>query len=383
MQIKTFFATLLIMAGLIAPLCGQNVRYDDQNRPYITDEHGVKIYVLGGQPVAAGDTLAVLDVDIAPLPGGTIVTFEDLRRIADRKAQLTQSAADIAQQRADEARQQTIALSEMLASAHAEGAEAAQVARLEERLQSAREIEAQALHEAKMAQKAAKMARRIRDNGTYVQAYQQEQRIERAEAQGFHNVDIRSESYENALLDDDYRPFSHSRQVVQSPAYACAFDYEGLNKRGKLQVDQTKGILFSHTPTDHLRPVLKGKEYLTCRASFNQLGGYRFLSVEFSFAMENAQGIYGSIKKGNFLMITTLGNQFVKLHAGTTSHGEWNAQTGQLVYRVHYPIDQGQLNLLKRDEVDKVIVSWSTGHEEYEAYHPGLFMHQIRCLETL
>lgn len=383
MQIKTFFTTLFVLAGVIAPLSGQNVRYDDQNRPYITDENGVKIYVLGGQPVAAGDTLAVLDVDIAPLPGGTIVTSEDLRRIADRKTQLTESAAEIAQQRADEARQRAITLAEMLSSAQAEGAEPAQITRLENRLQSAREVEAQALQEAKMAQKEAKMARRIRDNGTYVQAYQQEQRIKRAEAQGFQHVDIRSESYENALLDDDYRPFSHSRQVVQNPQYACAFDYEGLNKRGKLQVDQQKGILFTHTPTDHLRPVLKGKEYLTCRASFNQLGGYRFLSIEFSFAMENAQGIYGSIRKGNFLMITTLTNQFVKLHAGTTSHGEWMEQTGELVYRVYYPIDQGQLNLLKRDEVDKIIVSWSTGHEEYEAYHPGLFMHQIRCLETL
>jgi hypothetical protein len=38
--------------------------------------------------------------------------------------------------------------------------------------------------------------------------------------------------------------------------------------------------------------------------------------------------------------------------------------------------------LLKRFELDKIILGWSSGYEEYETYHPGLFMHQIQCLES-
>jgi hypothetical protein len=78
----------------------------------------------------------------------------------------------------------------------------------------------------------------------------------------------------------------------------------------------------------------------------------------------------------------TLNNQYVKLLAGNGSNGVLNEKTGELTYRVIYPIDQSQINLLKRFELDKIILGWSSGYEEYETYHPGLFMHQIQCLES-
>ncbi|MBV6652205.1 MAG: hypothetical protein KI786_00525, partial [Mameliella sp.] len=89
-----------------------------------------------------------------------------------------------------------------------------------------------------------------------------------------------------------------------------------------------------------------------------------------------------SIGKNSFLVMVTLNKQFVKLLAGRGSNGVIDERTGEVTYRVIYPIDQAQMNLLKRTELDKIIVGWSSGYEEYETYHPGVFMHQIQCLES-
>ncbi len=386
MQIKAFFAILLCSGLLISNVYAQDeVLYDEKERPYVLSQEGKRAYLVPiPEGEATGPDHAVLDVEVTPLPGATVITSEDLRRVADRKAQLAQQAAEIARQRADEAREHTLSLQEQLDSAMTRQNNTEQVLQLEERLKNAREIESIAIREARMAQQEAANARQIRDSQTYVEVYQREQERKKLELQQFEGVDvISSDSYENVLLDDDYRPFGHTNEVVQFPEHDCAFEFEGVNSNGKYQVSQKEELLFTHTPTERLRPVLNGKEYLTCRAAFNQLGGYRFVSIEFTFAMDNAQSLYGTIQKGSFLVMMTLNNQYVKLLAGNGSNGVLNEKTGELTYRVIYPIDQSQINLLKRFELDKIILGWSSGYEEYETYHPGLFMHQIQCLESL
>lgn len=386
MQIKAFFA-ILLFSGLVIGNAGaqeEEVRYDDKDRPYIINKEGKRTYLV---PIPEGEEVgpdhAVLDVEVTPLPGATVVTSEDLRRIADRKVQLTKQAAEIARQRADEARDQTIMLQEQLDTILTRENNTDQILELEERLKNAREIESIAIREARMAENEARQARHIRDNQTYVEAYQREQSLKRLELQQFEGVNvILSDSYENVLLDDDYRPFGHSNEVIQFPKYTCTFDFEGVNSSGKYQVSQKEELLFTHTPSDAFRPALEGKEFLTCKAAFNQLGGYRYISMDFTFAMDNAQRLYGTINKGSFLVMIALNGQFVKLLAGKGSSGVLNEKTGELTYRVIYPIDQGQVNLLKRYELDRIILDWSSGYEEYETYHPGLFMHQIQCLES-
>lgn len=386
MQIKAFFAILMACSVVIGTVSAQTgeVQYDEKNRPYMVDEQGRRQYLVPiGEGEEVGPDHAVLDVEVLPLPGETIITFEDLRRVADRKAQLAKQAAEIARQRADEARESTLTLEESLDKAREKEDATEEIIELEEKLRNAREMESITQREAQMAESEAQKARRIRDSRSYVEAYQIEQRKRRRAMQEFEDVDvISSDSYENVLLDADYRPFGHTNEVVQFPEHECGFTFEGVNDKGKFQVDQKKAMLFTHTPTDRLRPALEGREYLTCRTSINQLGGYRYIEMEFTFAMNTAQQLYGSIGKNSFLVMVTLNKQFVKLLAGRGSNGVIDERTGEVTYRVIYPIDQAQMNLLKRTELDKIIVGWSSGYEEYETYHPGVFMHQIQCLES-
>ena len=387
MQNNTFFTAFSAVFLLILPfsLFAQRpeIRFEPDGRAIIVHPDGRTEPFSGQDGQAANiDKYPVLDVEIAPLAGDIKVTSEDLRRIAERKAQLAQEAARIARQRAEEAREQRLALEKEYKVAAGKG-ESNQdfLKRIAQRLRAARATETDTRQEAQVAVNEAQRAEQITARGTYVQDYLRQQELKKQEVQQFEDYGITaSSSYDNMLLDSDRLPFAHSTSIIQSPPDNCRVAFEGTNKEGRFQKDLEKNLLFTHTD-DRLRPYLKEKEYLSCRASLMQVGGYRLLSLEFTFAYPNANEAYGFIEKGSYLMIKMLNNHFVTLYSWEMDKGAYDTQTGLLTYQVHYPISQSEYNTLKRNEVNSLIVSWSSGYEEYEVYAPGFFIKQAACLE--
>jgi predicted secreted protein len=337
----------------------------------------------GGMKPQSGNKYPVLDVEIAPLEGQIPITAEDLRRISERQTQIAQNAADIAQQRALQADKQLRLLREEYDKAMQRQASQQEIKRLSLRLNEARKTAEEAEREANIAKTEAYNAEEITKRGTYVEDYLQRQEQQKAQARQYENLKLTATaSYDNTLLDEDGLPFAHSSSVMVSPPTpVCEYSYEGKDTEGRYRRDIEKSYLFSHTD-ERLRPFLEqGKEYLSCSGFFTQIGGFRYLSLEFTFAYPNAREAYGFIEKGSYLMIKMLNSQFVTLFSGKMDRGTYDTQTQLLTYSVHYPIDQSQLNLLKRNEVDKIVVSWSSGYEEYEVYALDFFINQIRCLE--
>lgn len=325
----------------------------------------------------------VLDVEIAPLEGKIPVTSEDLRRIADRRSQLAQDAAEIASNRAEQAAQQRTLLQEQLDEARERGASKTQLQRIATRLEAAKKTEAETRTEANLALAEASNAEEITRRGTYVQDYVKRQERRKAQAKQYERLKLTaSASYDNLVLNDNNLPFAHTDEVIlRPPAPDCQTAYEGQDERGRYRRDLQKQLLFTHTD-ERLRPYLKeGREYLSCSGFFTQIGGFRYLTLEFTFAYPNAREAYGFIEKGSYLMIRMLNNQSIMLFSGKMDRGTYDTETQLLTYSVHYPIDQSQLNLLKRSEADKVVVSWSSGYEEYEVYQLGFFINQIACLD--
>ena len=385
MQNKLFFLALALLSlcAFSQKLIAQEIRMDENGRAIIVNEDGT-ITPWGAQIQEDGNSNSypVLKVEIDPLPGDIDVTTEDLRRIAERKAQLAKEAARIAEERAEEARLQRIALEKEYKVAANGDSNEELLRRIEERLKSAREMETETRQEATLAHNEASAAEQITERGTYVEDYLREQELKKKQVQQYEDVDILAgDSYENIILDDNYAPFAHTHQVIQAPpAERCAVAYKGINEKGRYQKDLRKEILFTFTD-ERLRPYLEDQEYLTCKASLTQLGGYRLLSLDLTFAYPNASEAYGFIEKGSYLMVKMLNNQFITLYSGEMVKGTYDTTTKLLTYRVHYPISQGQFNSLRRNEVNSVIVSWSSGYEEYQIYDPGFFIDQVNCLE--
>jgi len=358
------------------------LRFAEDGRAIIVHPDG-RTEPFSGENQGEIEKYPVLDAEVAPLGGDIKVTSEDLRRIAERKAQLAKEAVRIAEERAEEARQQRLALEkEYQEKAKAGDTNEEFMRRIEQRLKSARAMEQATKREARLALNEAQRAEEITERGTYVEDYLRKQELKKQQIKQYEGLNITaSASYDDLLLDGDNLPFAHSSEVIQSPPpQQCKVTFKGVNSKGRYQKDLKKQVLFTHTD-ERLRPHLKGKEYLTCRASLTQVGGYRLLSLEFTFAFPNASEAYGFIEKGSYLMIKMLNNQFITLYSGEMAKGTYDTTTELLRYDVHYPISQGQYNSLKRNEVNSVIVSWSSGYEEYEVYSPGFFIRQVACLE--
>lgn len=383
-----FFLLLFAVVGLSAgaqPTITTNsngeaiVVFPDGSSMLFSDYANGRVYPDG----AEADKYPVLDVKIAPLAGKIDITADDLRRIAERKVQLARNATQIAQDRAEQAQRQRKLLEEQYTKAQKDGASGKTLDGLSERLAAARQTEEEARREVKLALSATAEAEQITTRGTYVEDYLRRQKQQQEATKQYDRMKLTAAaSYENLVLDDNNQPFAHTIGVIlRPPVPKCQIAYEGKDDKGRFRRDLAQQLLFTHTD-ERLRPHLEpGREYLRCEGFLTQLGGFRFLTLEFTFAYPNAREAYGFIEKGSYLMIRTLNEQFVTLFSGKLDRGTYDTETQLLTYQVHYPLDQGQLNLLKRSEVDKIVVAWSSGYEEYEVYQLGFFMGQVGCLE--
>lgn len=318
---------------------------------------------------------------IAPLEGNISITEDDFRRIANREIQIAQSAADIASQRAEEAVAQRLKLEQDLLVAR--GADENTLASLNMRLNAAKKTEEEASDEAKRAELVANTTRKRVKNGAFIRTFKESLRS-RGAPKEVNSKPASNVSYHD-LIELDQGIFAVDKAnntVVNPPRPECHIAFDGVdNFNGQQRKDVQKQLLFTYTD-DRLRPYLNGREYLTCEGFLTALsGGYRYLSLQFTFAYPNAREAYGFIEKGSVLTLLLLDGNYINLQSGKMDRGSYNTEEEVLRYRVHYPITRSDLNTLKKSDLSKVRVFWSSGHEDYEVYEVDFFINQIECLE--
>lgn len=387
------FALLAFTFGLSA----QELRVNEKGEKIIVYPDGSWQYFsnfgAGGLEWKASDsetqpdknTYPIFDGKIEPLDGAVAITEEDLFKVAVRRSQLAQEASAIASERAREAVRQRENLEKELKEAlQVEDKKPERIRQLNIRLKAARKTEQETAYEAQVAMAEARRADELTAKGAYVRDYKESQRKKSEQARLVPNREqLVYSSYENLLsFDKNFHLFAGEENVILHPPPAeCRIAFEGIDEySGRRRRDVQKQFLFSHTD-ERLRLFLKDKEYLRCEGFFSSIaGGFWFLSLEFTFAYPNAREAYGFIEKGSILTIKLLNGDFVNLRAGKMDRGSYDTEREILTYRVHYPLDRTQINLLMNSEVDSIRVFWSSGYEEYEVFNLGFFKNQISCL---
>ncbi|MEM8909240.1 MAG: hypothetical protein AAGD05_15445, partial [Bacteroidota bacterium] len=90
---------------------------------------------------------------------------------------------------------------------------------------------------------------------------------------------------------------------------------------------------------------------------------------------------FGVLEKGSILSVKLLNGDAVKLFNTKTSTGTVSKLNKTTVYRGQYLISSDQQKQLKKSEVDKVRIVWSTGYEDYDVYELDFFLDQFNCLD--
>ena len=394
-SLLTFLRLSFLFGLLFIPTwaMSQEVRENEKGEKIIVHSDGTWQYFadyLSGEEVRnpATDTegansYPIFDGTIEPLEGNIRVTEEDLFKIAVRRAQLAESAARVAQLRWDKAHEARLAIEKELQQMLSRTSTSdPAVQQLKTRLAAAKRTETESQVESQDALRESDRANFLTQKGEFVVAAYKETQKKRLEREAARRQSYTARSYEQSLpLTENYVGLDRQDLILNPPQEPCAVAFEGVDpKSNNFRKNLERQFLFSHTD-DRLRVFLKGKEYLRCEGYFSADGGYRYLTLEFTFAYPNAQEAYGFIEKGSPLTIKMLNGDFVNLRSGTMDRGSYDTQTELLTYQVYYPIDRSQISFLKNSEVDAIRVFWSSGFEEYEVYQLDFFSTQLRCID--
>ncbi|HOY17706.1 MAG TPA: hypothetical protein PLC89_10445 [Haliscomenobacter sp.] len=364
-------------------LSAQVIRQNAQGEKIIVYPDGSWKYF--NQKSGGGTDYPVYEASVTPFDNPVLLTEQDALKIATRRSQLAKEAVDIAQDRAIKSTEQRLKLEQELTTASSrESAESENLRRLNIRLSAARKTEVESKTEALIAQQELAKADELTRKGNILEVFK------------IADANRKSQVYfpkADALSADFFSSISPSTPYYQdfvktNPYYGlekqaqCKFKFNGKDQTtGRYRKEMEAQHLFSFTD-EKLRIFLKDKEYLSCKGYLSSLdGGYRFLTLEFTFSTPNAKEAYGFIEKGSILTIRLINGDFINLRSGTMDRGSFDTRENLLTYRVHYGIAQDQLGFLEKSEVDKIRVFWSSGYEEYEVYQLDFFMKQLTCLD--
>lgn len=385
MQISQILPRLLV-SGLVILLAlptasGQEIRENERGEKIIVYPDGRMEY-FNGDPVEsdapnAQESYPVYSGYIEPLDGSVEINEQDLFKIAVRKSQLADEAVRIANQRAKEA-QLNLERIEALAQNYTGD----QPELIEKQLMAARSIAQQTAIEATEAQNLARNTKNMTRKGGYIEVFNYKRQQSRQTEERSRRIrEAADQSYAQIIpLMDNSVASTREDLLVRPPSPRCQFAVNGQDpKTGRYQRSLEKQLLFTYTD-DRLRPYLKDKEYLSCEGYLTSSGGYRFLTLEFTFAYPNAQEAYGFIDQNSVLTIKLLNGDFVNLRAAQMDRGSYDTVKEELRYEMQYPIDRSHINILKQSEVDLLRVFWSSGYEEYEVFQLDFFQQQFECL---
>ncbi len=378
---KIVLAFSLLLA-LSLPIRSQVVRenlagekivvYPDGQFSYFKDLPGQRMLASGSIPYP------VYNGTIEPLDGSISLNEEDLFKVAIRQAQLAVDATYLAAEMAQQSKLDRERLEQQLETTTDETLQ--QI--LRRQLTAAREREVNAFLSLETAKQTAAQDMDLVEKGGFIEAFNARMRLRKLEELLLRRRQV-DRSYTNtlAISENSLAPPPGYDLMGQPPQPDCFTTQDSRDETtGEWARQVAQRLLFTYTD-ERLRPFLKDKEYLRCEGFLSSKGNRQQLSLEFSFAYPNAREAYGFIESGSILTIKLLNGEFVNLRAEKLERGSYDTRKGLLTYRVVYPIDRRQLNILQQGEADFIRVFWSSGYEEYKIYQLDFFQQQLRCLQ--
>ena len=184
--------------------------------------------------------------------------------------------------------------------------------------------------------------------------------------------EVQLESFE---LDD-----RHAFDIVKEHNCNVIFNgYDPEIQKSRKEIKRDKWFNYTHPK---LLNHFGSKDFLTGEASLMKISDKTYLNLRLILATRDARRSYGFIEDEAMLRISLINGDKIYLKNQIRSNGELEAYTGNTIYQCLYLIDKDYVNEIKRTEVDKVGVMWSTGFEEYEVYHVDFLINQLECLKN-
>lgn len=382
---KIYFLSFLLPFFLPTILCGQEIRQNEIGERIIvfpdgTWRHFHKRQVYGGN-------FPVVNQLVTPLYNPIEITQEDLYQLVNRRNQQAKDAIHYADIRAKAMAEQEKELQDKIAIAQQNSlVPPEELNKLLNQLALTKQLAATSLGIIKEAQSDLLFTQDLKMKGDILSLFKPENSPGKLD---FSSV-FASEEIMNLDFFANDSPLSFYGQnmgaitadVQENTSALCQYAYEGLDAKGvDWRRDGEKELLFTFTD-ERLKLFFPDKEYLRCEAFLSTVGKReKQLTIEFRFAYPNAREAYGVIEKNSLITLKLFDGQIIELKAGELDLGKYETDKDILTYRMIYKMDNQQINLLRKQELEEIRMYWSAGFEVYPVYNIDFFSRQLKCLD--
>jgi len=205
---------------------------------------------------------------------------------------------------------------------------------------------------------------------------------------GYDTTTIQPLSNDELALARTYESFYKNEQktilnnIKRAKASQCRLEEEIDPYSGQKKIAGPKRYFFSYTP-ESLASFLKEEEFLECTGYVSDIGGEKFLHLEYVFNSIKAQKKYGGILDGATLLLHTLNGEQATIKSQKDALGKVDRTKGKTTFSTYYKIDKTAKRVIEKQEISTINVVWGTGYESYEIYELDFFIDQFECLDNI
>lgn len=120
--------------------------------------------------------------------------------------------------------------------------------------------------------------------------------------------------------------------------------------------------------------------HIVCEAALSNSGANTTLYLTFTIRDQGARKAFGSLAKGSAVTLKFIDGDMFTLNNARNDDGVRDESGQFFTYRGQYAIDAVALKKLRKTELDKLRIAWSTGYEDYEVQGVDVLMRESRCL---
>ena len=382
---KINFLSFFICLFLPIILFGQEIRQNEIGERIIVFPNGTWRYFHKRQ--LSGDNYPVVNKEVTPLDNPIEITREEVYQLVNRRIQQAKDAMYYADIRAKAMAEQEKELQNKIADAQKNSlVPADELNKLFNQLTLTKQLASNSLGTIKEAQSDLLITQDLKMKGDILRLFKPEVSPGKLEL----STVFASEEMVNLDFFANDSPLAFYEQNIGTslPDYLvsassiCQYTYEGLDAKGlDWRRDGEKELLFTFTD-ERLKLFFPDKEYLRCEAFLSSVGKReKQLTIEFRFSYPNAREAYGVIEKNSLITLKLFDGQILELKAGELDLGKYETDKDILTYRMIYKIDNQQINLLRKQELEEIRMYWSAGFEVYPVYNIDFFSRQLKCLD--
>jgi len=163
---------------------------------------------------------------------------------------------------------------------------------------------------------------------------------------------------------------------------SCGIQYKGIDEFSKKKRIELNPDLFFTYSNKEIKQILKEQDVIRCEGYMAAIsGGYRYLLLTFSFPSQEIRRDYGTYREGSFLQIKFIDDEKMTLYNTGVDDVRFNSKTGLYDIQAQFSIDYKQEKILRKKDIDKIRVTWTSGFEDYEVFNTQFLKNQIQCLE--